>query len=596
MEKLDYRLRLATIGTILLCGSVSVFAKPAIRESKAITQPDGTTVTIRLVGDEHAHLYLTEDGYPVKYDTRLGYVYAMIDDDGARVSTGITAHDAVYRKPGELDRLTPMDSNAIETLLSKNVARKFSVRKYENSNREQSVESKGYGLCETSFPSTGEQKGLVILVEYQDVRFDSRNSSSYKYTNYTSEENAAHTYWTDLLNKPGFDGFGSNGSCRDWFLANSADSEGNSQFMPEFDLFGPVTLPNNMAYYGGNNYYGDDERAYMMVVDACNLLDDEIDFSQYDRDGDGKVDNVYILYAGLGEADMGGEDTVWPHSWDLRYADADFMLDGVTIDHYACSNETDNVRKSPDSIGTFVHEFSHVLGLPDLYTTTYNNAYTPGAYSVLDYGPYNNEGRTPPNYSAYERWALGWMTPELYGQSGIYELTNLADTNKAYLVRTEKETEYFLLENRQQTGWDAYLPGHGMLIWHIDYVPSIFENNVVNNTPSHQYVDLIEANGKKQERYAAGHPFPGTSNVTSYTFVSWSKQDCGVSLSDLSEKDGVISKYVENLNPSSVSSIGDENIDGKAEYYNLQGMRIAQPVKGETTIVRTGTTTRKVIF
>ena len=188
------------------------------------------------------------------------------------------------------------------------------------------------------------------------------------------------------------------------------------------------------------------------------------------------------------------------------------------------------------------------------------------------------------------------MTPELYGQSGIYELTNLADTNKAYLVRTEKETEYFLLENRQQTGWDAYLPGHGMLIWHIDYVPSIFENNVVNNTPSHQYVDLIEANGKKQERYAAGHPFPGTSNVTSYTFVSWSKQDCGVSLSDLSEKDGVISKYVENLNPSSVSSIGDENIDGKAEYYNLQGMRIAQPVKGETTIVRTGTTTRKVIF
>ena len=161
MEKLDYRLRLATIGTILLCGSVSVFAKPAIRESKAITQPDGTTVTIRLVGDEHAHLYLTEDENPV--------------------------------------------------------------------NREQSVESKGYGLCETSFPSTGEQKGLVILVEYQDVRFDSRNSSSYKYTNYTSEENAAHTYWTDLLNKPGFDGFGSNGSCRDWFLANSADSEGNSR-------------------------------------------------------------------------------------------------------------------------------------------------------------------------------------------------------------------------------------------------------------------------------------------------------------------------------------------------------------------------------
>ncbi|MDE6392135.1 MAG: hypothetical protein K2L59_02545, partial [Muribaculaceae bacterium] len=251
-------------------------------------------------------------------------------------------------------------------------------------------------------------------------------------------------------------------------------------------------------------------------------------------------------------------------------------------------------RRSPDGIGTFVHEFSHVLGLPDLYTTVYNNSYTPGEYSVLDYGPYNNNGRTPPNYSAYERWALGWMTPDKYETSGSVELSNLADSNMAFVVPTEKETEYYLVENRQQTGWDKYIPGHGMLIWHIDYVKEIFDDNVVNNTPTHQYVDLIEANGKKNEKYASGHTFPGTSNITSYSFKSWSGTPCGVELNDITESDGIIIKRADVTTQGGVGNIATES-DYPETYFNLQGIPVSNPSAGQILIRRSGGKSEKII-
>ncbi len=588
-KRLTNTLRLTAAGALVLAAATTAQAKPAYRGNNPVTQPDGTTLITRLTGDERAHMTFTEDGIPLAYDDELGYVYADFTANGELVPTGMTAHNAANRNAAEIETVSKIDLAALPAVMEK--ARANNTRRKAQPARTPGVDQ-GYGLCFSSFPSKGVQKGLAILVEYTDVKFNVKNDEEYKYEKYSNSDDPVYDYWNDLLNKEGFDTFGATGSARDWFHLNSAGPDGTPQFSPEFDLYGPVTLPQSMSYYGRNSgLYGDEKHAHEMVMHACTILDDEIDFAEYDRDGDGYVDNVYIFYAGYGEADGGGTMTVWPHSWDLRYAGATFELDGVIFDHYACSNEVSRipisevaVKSVPDGIGTFVHEFSHVLGLPDLYETNYTlkGSYTPGEYSVLDYGPYNNNGLTPPNYSAYERWALGWLTPEKYKADGNYSLGNLADTNHAFVVPTEKETEYYLVENRQHTGWDEYIPGHGMLIWHVDYDENIFEQNVVNNQPSHQYVDLIEANNNQNIWAAAGHPFPGTANVTAYQFRSWANKDCGVILSEIAENaDGTISKHVINKNYSAVSSIIDEN-DGKenAEYYNLQGIRIDRPSKG----------------
>jgi M6 family metalloprotease-like protein len=321
----------------------------------------------------------------------------------------------------------------------------------------------------------------------------------------------------------------------------------SGQFDPQFDVYGPVTLPENRAYYGRNDVYGSDALAHFMAIHAAEILDPEVDFSQYDTDGDGYIDNVFIFYAGEGENATGVSDTVWPHSWSLSDAtDTIYKYDGVRLDSYACSNEWDN--GTPDGIGTFVHEFSHVLGLPDLYDTYYTFSGTPGDWSVLDSGCYLNNSRTPCGYSAYECNALQWITPkELTGRASV-ELQPFRDSGDACIVNTSNEKEFFLFENRQKTGWDAYLPYHGMLIWHIDFDQTVFDNNLVNNTKNHQYVDIVEANNNTTgtETAERGYSWPGTTNKTTYTstttpaFKDWNGIAIDLPITDIAENGGVI--------------------------------------------------------
>jgi hypothetical protein len=184
------------------------------------------------------------------------------------------------------------------------------------------------------------------------------------------------------------------------------------------------------------------------------------------------------------------------------------------------------------------------MGLPDLYSTSYaDGTFTPGAWSALDYGPYNNDGCTPPQYSLFERASLGFVTPpQLTGQRNI-RLDKIA-TNDGYYIPTSSDDEYFLIENRQQEGWDAYIPGHGMLVWHIDYDADIWSSNIVNNDPTHNYVDIIEADNTQTSDSRSGDAFPGTANVTSLGFStvpalkSWSNRSTGVELTDITERNG----------------------------------------------------------
>ena len=206
-------------------------------------------------------------------------------------------------------------------------------------------------------------------------------------------------------------------------------------------------------------------------------------------------------------------------------------------------NEWEGSR--PDGVGTFIHEFSHVMGLPDLYATDYSTAFTPGEWSVLDYGPYNNDGCTPPIYSIYERYALGWIEPTVIDGPATIRLDNVME-NKGCIIPTKRANEFFLLENRQQTGWDTFIPGHGMLVWHVDYNSYIWAQNTVNNNASHQYVDLEEADNIRSENTRAGDAFPGTSKVTSFTdtttpsMKTWTGAKLNLPITDITETDGII--------------------------------------------------------
>ena len=189
-------------------------------------------------------------------------------------------------------------------------------------------------------------------------------------------------------------------------------------------------------------------------------------------------------------------------------------FDGVQLDRYACSNEIQSGSNEMVGIGTFCHEFGHVLGLPDLYSASYSSTEHPGNWTLMASGSYNNNGKTP---SAYERYALGWITPKVINPADTVFVLPAISTNEAYMIKTNKENEYFLLENRQLKKWDTYLPGHGMLVWHIDYNEYVWARNTVNDNSAHQYVDIEEADGIASDATRTGDPFPGTSGAISIT-------------------------------------------------------------------------------
>lgn len=582
------------IAAVAASVALNASAVPAKRGLRTVVQPDGTELIIQKVGDESRHFTLTADGMLLTRDANGQYSYARIDKSGQLVSSGIRALNANARPSGHrylMQNIDEVDMNVLDKVRAKKPAHSLNAvnaealrlngGSYRNAKAPAraagSLPQSGMGRFTSNFPRTGKIKGLVILVEYTDVKFN----SGYK--------TDAKTYFNDMLHKEGFSEYNGTGCATEYFRKQS-----DGQFDPEFDLYGPITLPNPMSYYGGNDMYGDDKAPHMMVVHACQQLDNTVDFSQYDNDGDGYVDNVFIFYAGQGEASYGSDDTVWPHSWEVSSGTGTkFKLDGVIIDRYACTNEWE--RNTPDGVGTFIHEFSHVMGLPDLYHTTSSSAsYTPGAWSVLDYGPYNNDGRTPPNYSIYERNAMGWMVPELLGSEVKFvSLEEIGGSNQGCIIQTDKTNEFFLLENRQQTGWDKYLPGHGMLIWHVDYQASVFDNNSVNNNSSHQYVDIIEANNRansNSETTMAGYTWPGTSNKTEFgpnsspALKCWSGYKPEITLMEISENNGVVTFGVNGVLEAPVAS---EAVTGGSDWFNASWTAVDEAESYELTVTAT---------
>lgn len=377
-------------------------------------------------------------------------------------------------------------------------------------------------------------RGIVIMVNFSDKSF----AASHTRVMIDSLCNAKDC----KVNKAGNTSYPSAGQ---YFLDQS-----NGLYHPIFDVYGPVTLSHNMRYYGQNDGEGNDLRPAVAVVEACKLLESSVDFTLYDSDNDGKIDFVYMIYAGEGEASTEVTDQIWPHAYSIDEefdihdtyftsvypSKNDCKVDGKQVNTYACSAELSG--NDLDGIGTLCHEFSHVMGLPDFYDTNYGTNYssalTPNDWDVMDGGAYNGDGHCPPNYSAWEKYFFGWHTPINLGNEGrnLTLKANGTDGYQAYQINTggtqitaTTSGECYYIENRQQVGWDRGLPHHGMLIWKVNYDQSAWVNNEPNNTANSPRYTIVSAYGSAigwdgSTDNCKWNTFPGTKNKTSYTGIS----------------------------------------------------------------------------
>lgn len=484
---------------------VSINAIPAWYGVMQHVQEDGTTINYRIMGDEHGHMLVTLDGYALVMD-RESLCYANIIDEatlpprgedpsvegcGVRVvSTGVMAHDAEMRSEEEI--------KALDSLCKADPLCPRHLPHY-GENLTKTKRGMKHALNIDDFPTTGEMHGLILLVNFANVKM--------------LEEHTVEVF-DRKMNEEGCTLYNATGSARDYFIDQSW-----GQFQPTFDVCGIIELDNNFSYYGRNNGFGQDEVAQLMIKEACEKAHNQmgVDFANYDYDNDGYVDFVYVIFAGYAESYGAPAETIWPHASNLEAYGIDLVLDGKKIDKYACSSELKyNAGETIEGIGTFCHEFSHVLGLPDAYNVRASGDPQLGRWDVMDQGNYNNESNTPAAYSAYERKQVRWLefTPLDEPQKGV-ELQELNGSHSAYIITTSKDNEFFTLENRQQVGWDKYLPGHGMMVFHVEFERSMWEANGVNSGMYPRY-DLVEADGT-QGNGAASDLFPGTNNVTCFT-------------------------------------------------------------------------------
>ena len=474
----------------------ALLAVPAKRDVvRTLEQPDGTTVQVTVVGDEFAHVYRTLDNLPLMLNQQGFYCYAVADESGLVLASDVPARDIALRSASDIAFISSINAESVGQRLLEQKLQRSPMRAAENT-------SAGKGLYHSDYPTTGSPKSLVILAQFTDVKFSVENPADF-YDRYFHGEDF-HDY-----NIPG--------SIDEYFRLSS-----NGNFTPQFDVYGPVTLSNNQAYYGANGYNGD-ARAHECVYDACVALDGEINFADYDTDGDGVVDNIYVIYAGQGESDYGSANTIWPHSWNLEYGlGYRPKLDDVYLSRYGVSNEW--AFNEPAGPGTYVHEFGHVIGLADHYDVNYGTVntqgLTPGYWDIMDYGSYCEDGICPPLYTVFERNALKWIDPIVIDGAMSVELRDVVTSNDGAVILTSNPNEFFTLENRQQTSWDRAIPGHGLIIYHIVYNESTWSSNTANTVKGSLGVQLVSASTKYSATVESVWPtqsFPGTMNVTSFT-------------------------------------------------------------------------------
>ena len=544
---------------------------PADKTPVRVTQPDGTTLTLRLVGDEFFHYNTTIDGYTI-LPVNGGWQYA-ISRNGRLQPSGMLAHDLALRTETEKQWLAQVPQH-LTSEGAVAAARQARARRDGPAERTPAIDYSSF-------------RGLIVLVDYSDKQFSMDNSGE---------------FYDRMINQENYTGFDYNGqfvpctgSVRDYF----ADQSGG-QFVPQFDVVGPVTVPYECTAHTGNS------NSWRVFKAAMDSVGPKLDLSQYDLNHDGMVDMIIFIGAGFA-SNYGGNNSnyLWPHKSILYDFDHYSYLryNGIFAGTYAATVEMYGWEAEPSStpmgIGTIAHEFGHVLGLMDHYDTDYANgggqSHDPDIWDVMASGGNLNQSHTPCGYNLFERYALGWANPSVIDQEGNYTIHPLNTHNEGYMLKTPVDNEYFLIENRQQTGWDAYLPGHGLLVWRVDSTDASVWNitqNKINADPSHNYFELLRA-VESSSGAKASDPFPGTGGVTvcsNYRLHTWSGEPNTFMLDGITETDGVITfatvdmslaeKLLETFDGMEVTTANAEQ-EGDIATWKLLSSRVVESGDGK---------------
>lgn len=495
---------LLSISAVLAAIAIQAMpVKPGI--CRNITLADGTVVKAELVGDEHLTYWRTADGACYRQTPSAG-VFSKVE-----LSALQSEYDAVVAQKA-----------AREKAILESARTSMPVKKVEGSKFQ------------------GKKKCLVILANFADTKFKPEHTLDL-YKQIINGEN----YSDETL--------AFKGSVRDYFKAQSG-----GQFEIDFDVVGPVDLPKGYAGYGKNDASGRDQAAlvYPMVEDAVNLAKDQVtDWKQYDWDGDGLVEEVFVLYAGHGQATYPQDpDLVWPHKSAI---DPMTVADGVKVSVYACSCEL-GATEAIDGIGAFCHEFSHCMGLKDHYDIN-GRGYGTGFWDIMCFGCYNGNTFLPAEYNSYEKMFCGWKEPIVLNAEPqkIEGMKALAAGGDTYIFYNDgNENEYYMLENRQKTGWDAALPGEGLIVLHVDYSKGAWEDNQVNYNAARQRMTVIPADNTlgstDEDKAGDAWPYQGNNSLTNY-----SRPACTVYNAN-TDGTGYMNKYLLNITQNADGTISFE--------------------------------------
>lgn len=576
--------RILISAVLSLCAAMT-FAIPAKKNWKVVSQSDGTTIRVSQAGDEHLHYYITEDNVPLYKAADNRYCYLTIEN-GKLHNSGVLAHESAARSAKELQVM-----NTIHDLAP--IARQMAAKKRsaaKRCGRPDRLPSK-----DDISVFKGSKKALVILAAFSDKSFSKGDDAIVK-------------FYDEVLNQEGYSQNGAAGSVHDYFKDMS-----RGEFDLTFDIVGPVKVSKSATYYGGPSpIMGGADHIGEFITEAIKKADEkcDIDWKKYDWDDDGEVEQVFVLYAGYGQATGGPTGTIWPNAWTLDEAlqnndgNGGFSIDGVFINQYACSNELYlDSGTVPMGLGVFCHEFSHCMGLPDMYDTNYGSTPTMGDWDLLAGGSYNGPqgiGWCPAGWTSYERAYAGWLElTELKAGDIIKGMTSLEEADgKAYVIYNDNhKDEYYLLENHKGMGWDKYTPENGLLIIHVDYDKDLFDNNIVNSkgefTPAEGYDRYFTNDHPRMAPFSRVRSIQNDTYF--YTYPMDAPRGVGDSLTDTSKPaaelynalaDGskLMGKPVYNIEKDDDGNISFTFMTKEKETDAIQDIAMAEDATGGDTV------------
>jgi M6 family metalloprotease-like protein len=480
---------------------------PANPNPIKVCQPNGDTISVRLKGDEYSHQVETEDGYTLVESGNNTLEYATQDAQGNLVSSHVMAKNKANRTDNERKTLSRISQH-----LQASPQQKSPRLKSSHAPLQAKVKSSSNAV-------TGKKKLLCILIGFTDKPFVKTKAE-----------------FENLFNKPGYNVNGGTGSVRDFYLEASYN-----QLELNTTVVGPYTASKDRAYYGSNSN--------QLIQEACQLADPTVNFADYDNDGDGWVDQVIVIHGGYSGETSGIANDIWSYRGGLNQV---LSLDGKSLVSFCTVSELDKPNNGSNIavIGPVCHEFGHCLGAWDYYDTngdTDGNYRGTGWYDLMSIGVWANGAKTPAHPNAYVKTSVfGWSNAKTIktGQS-LQILNSTQNTNQYYRINAFTPGEYYLLENKQQLGFDRYVTDHGMLVYHVDSTYISVAGNCINCT-NHQGMYIVpsgskEFNGVETSANSSYCPFPSAYNITSFTdnttpnMKSWASDNTYAPLTNITE-------------------------------------------------------------